>query len=257
MTKKYKLLKDIQQPNDHNYKAGEVFTKIKDDKDSAYLSADKKRAFHPDVIESKPEWFEEMKEKTQVLVHEIVNAKREICGYSFYVYKTNFDCRKIKAAIEEIINPPKGLTNEQIGELIKGMQNQPIEFLKKGKEFTKEDLQEAFNKSRLTHPMLGFVYKDFTEYYDLLPLITKASKQKYKILMWRIFNGELHPKETVAPCKIHSVLRLTDNTEWAVGEKTQHGIINKIEEGDDTPLIFYVGERNYPLFIYEAKKYKK
>lgn len=60
MTKKYRLLKDIQQPNDHNYKAGEIFTKIKDDKDSAYLSADKKRAFHPDVIENRPEWFKKV-----------------------------------------------------------------------------------------------------------------------------------------------------------------------------------------------------
>ena len=219
MNKKYKLLKDIQQPNDRNYKAGELFTKSGSSLQSAYVSSDGNRSFHPALVENNPEWFEEIKSKFNVYVHELVMANsRKVYGYSFNVLNVGIDCGKIKAAIEEILNPPKDLTKEQIGELIKEMHNQPIQFLKRDSLFKKKESE---------------------------------------ILLWKNFNGIVSTKKFVAPCKIHAVLRLTDNTEWVVGDETQLGIINKIEEVDDNPLVFYVGERNYPLFIYEAKKNKK
>ena len=34
------------------------------------------------------------------------------------------------------------------------------------KEFTKEDMEECFNQSRLTHPMIGFKYKDMEEWLE-------------------------------------------------------------------------------------------
>jgi len=53
---------------------------------------------------------------------------------------------------------------------------------------------------------------------------------------------------------IHSVLRKSDNSVWVVGEKTEHGVINKIEINESTPMIFYVGETNYPLYLKELSK---
>lgn len=51
----------------------------------------------------------------------------------------------------------------------------------------------------------------------------------YEILLWKAFNGLFSTKKFAAPCVIHSIKRLSDNTTWFVGKETVWGDIIKIE----------------------------
>jgi hypothetical protein len=42
----------------------------------------------------------------------------------------------------------------------------PIEVLKKANEMEKEQMLNAFEESRLTHPMIGFKHETFEDYYN-------------------------------------------------------------------------------------------
>jgi hypothetical protein len=43
----------------------------------------------------------------------------------------------------------------------------PIEYIiQKAKEMQKQQIERAFNESRLTHPMIGFKHETFEQYYN-------------------------------------------------------------------------------------------
>jgi hypothetical protein len=42
----------------------------------------------------------------------------------------------------------------------------PIEVLKKANEMEKKQMLNAFEESRLTHPMIGFKHETFEDYYN-------------------------------------------------------------------------------------------
>jgi hypothetical protein len=41
-----------------------------------------------------------------------------------------------------------------------------IETLKQAKEMEKQQIERAFNESRLTHPMIGFKHETFKDYWN-------------------------------------------------------------------------------------------
>jgi hypothetical protein len=41
-----------------------------------------------------------------------------------------------------------------------------IEMLEQAKEMEKQEIERAFNESRLTHPMIGFKHETFEQYYN-------------------------------------------------------------------------------------------
>jgi hypothetical protein len=44
--------------------------------------------------------------------------------------------------------------------------SEAIEMLEQAKEMEKEQIERAFNESRLTHPMIGFKHETFEQYYN-------------------------------------------------------------------------------------------
>ena len=44
--------------------------------------------------------------------------------------------------------------------------SEAIEMLEQAKEMEKEQIERAFNESRLTHPMIGFKHESFEQYYN-------------------------------------------------------------------------------------------
>jgi hypothetical protein len=46
------------------------------------------------------------------------------------------------------------------------MVQEQIEWFEQAKEIEKEQMVNAFEESRLTHPMIGFKHETFVEYYN-------------------------------------------------------------------------------------------
>jgi len=53
-----------------------------------------------------------------------------------------------------------------IGQLYAPCRGIPSHIIEQAKEMEKEQMVNAFEKSRLTHPMIGFKHKTFKDYYN-------------------------------------------------------------------------------------------
>jgi hypothetical protein len=53
-----------------------------------------------------------------------------------------------------------------IGQLYAPCRGIPSHIIEQAKEMEKEQMVNAFEESRLTHPMIGFKHETFVEYYN-------------------------------------------------------------------------------------------
>lgn len=229
MNKKYELVQDIKQPNDHNYKAGEIFTKKNKDENSAYLSSDERRAFHPCIVENNPTWFKEIVSEPKIevdLFQGLVDSKTNYSsdkGYYNKYYLHIYNCKLsneqhslIKEAIEKILNPN---TSTPTSELV-------------------EDKKDA--DWEILSYLADYVKGQFVEY-------KKHSNGSFGFI----------PENILKSCgKIHSVLRKSDNTVWTIGDEVYYDVYEnkthfKIDSFKVEKNIVYLYENTCPMTVIE------
>lgn len=222
MNKKYELVQDIKQPNDHNYKAGEIFTKKNKDENSAYLSSDERRAFHPCIVENNPTWFKEIVSEPKIEVHPI-QPHDNFKGNGADTYWYQFSCNKNLGAyqLEQIrYNAEKTLnTSTPTSELV-------------------EDKKDA--DWEILSYLADYVKGQFVEY-------KKHSNGSFGFI----------PENILKSCgKIHSVLRKSDNTVWTIGDEVYYDVYEnkthfKIDSFKVEKNIVYLYENTCPMTVIE------
>lgn len=124
------------------------------------------------------------------------------------------------------------------------------ELMEKNRKATEETYKNWIPKPEVTEPK-SFVAPAYLSDHPMCKKEEPAQKD-YEILSVR-WDEKPHNRHFYP--LISTVKRLSDNTAWALGGGTQYGIINKIDKSvDEKTLVFYVGENNYPAFIYELQK---
>ena len=223
--KVYVLMQDIQHPAYKNIKSGTEFSKMKNDSyDSAYANESRSYTIHPSYVENNPTWFKEKGTNETKLISLSKLAESFLVTHGERVIANGESFYRLPDWYKYMYdNIYMTYSPEQFDKMVH-TPGLPTE-----KSFVATD-------SLSKHPMCKNEGTKPKKDHQILS--TTYNKQSLEVV-------------------IYTVRRLSDDTIWTVGEETQHGIINKIEEVDNNPLLFYVGERNYPLFIYEAKKNKK
>jgi len=153
--KKYKLLKDLPST-----KKGDVFTFDGGVCTPMFYHAGTGARFTQEFVENTPEIFELINDRIEVSLRlgDLWNGKCErvdvLIMPPLNPYTVESKLALIKQAIEKILNEDDGCVFD--AEKI----NAQIDKLKA--------MEDAFNESRLTHPMVGFKHDTFQDYLNSL-----------------------------------------------------------------------------------------
>jgi len=103
MQRKFKLLKDISSPI-VSARAGIIGVLAGHPADKVYFD-DYHFWYQLNDVERNPDWFEEIKEKIPVVIHEVSDCDSKQTGCSIYVGVTDYPTiKKISDAINKILN---------------------------------------------------------------------------------------------------------------------------------------------------------
>ena len=156
MAKKYRLLKDLP----YTLK-GVIYTPENDDPNYYCYNGGKYRnRISKDYVENNPTWFEEIKEKEKLWVDILYKGKTLGDEHVYRIFSftpiSESQQKEIKSAIESILNNEQPIEEQKTNRQLSG------EFITLEEVVRRQ--KDAFDGSRLTHPVIGFKFETYEEY---------------------------------------------------------------------------------------------